>query len=481
MNVPSLTFFGFVFAVAIGYNAFSSLAWRQGVLVIANLLFLASFTTRVSAWIPYGCFLVAGYTSVCIVHKYRQRALFTAVMLLNILLFAWLKKYTFLPERSFLRFAFVVLGLSYVFFRILHLIIDTWQGTLETRIKIIDYFNYTLNFTCIISGPIQRYQEYAETQLRKDRPPLTVPTMAMAIERIIVGVFKVSILGLVLFELHKRAVETLPLGGTHTGFTGSITAATIIGIYPLFLYCNFSGYTDIVIGAAAFYRLKLPENFDRPFSSTNFLEFWSRWHMTLSNWLKMYVYIPLLKALMARVDAPAWQPYLGVFSFFVTFYLIGMWHGQTSSFAFYGVLLGLGVSLNKLYQIFLTNKMGKKSFRKLSENWTYNAVCRGLTFTYFSVSLAWFWSNWMQIRDIWHVLGGFQLAGGVVAVFFCSTVLLASWETMRKWFLAVQVGDTQLLTSRYLRTVFATAELVITVVLLEALSTPAPDIVYKAF
>ena len=129
-------------------------------------------------------------------------------------------------------------------------------------------------------------------------------------------------------------------------------------LYPVYVYFNFSGYMDLVIGVARFLRLELPENFNRPFSSCSFLEFWSRWHMTLSSWMKTYVYTPLLKAMMERFQSPAIEPFLGVFAFFVTFFLVGAWHGQTSEFLFFGVLLGLGISLNKLYQILLAKRSG---------------------------------------------------------------------------------------------------------------------------
>ena len=74
-------------------------------------------------------------------------------------------------------------------------------------------------------------------------------------------------------------------------------------VYPLFLYANFSGYIDIVIALARLMRVRLPENFDRPFSASSFLDFWNRWHITLSKWLKTYVYNPLLVALMRRISS----------------------------------------------------------------------------------------------------------------------------------------------------------------------------------
>jgi D-alanyl-lipoteichoic acid acyltransferase DltB (MBOAT superfamily) len=180
-----------------------------------------------------------------------------------------------------------------------------------------------------------------------------------------------------------------------------VGSGILLGLaYPLYLYFNFSGYTDIVIGVARFLRLTLPGNFDRPFSSTNFLDFWGRWHITLSYWLKTYVYSPLLKTLMQRFPNPRWAAYFGVFSYFVTFFLVGVWHGRTSVFMFFGLLQGFGVSGNKLYQILMTEWLGKKRYKQLCAGIMYRALSRGLTFTFFAFSLVWFWSNWRQMGQI---------------------------------------------------------------------------------
>jgi alginate O-acetyltransferase complex protein AlgI len=95
-------------------------------------------------------------------------------------------------------------------------------------------------------------------------------------------------------------------------------------VYPLFLYANFSGYIDIVISLARLMRVQLPENFDRPFSASSFLDLWNWWHMTLSNWLKAYVYNPLLLALMRRISSLTLQPFLGCLLLFRD--VLSYWH-----------------------------------------------------------------------------------------------------------------------------------------------------------
>jgi D-alanyl-lipoteichoic acid acyltransferase DltB (MBOAT superfamily) len=368
-----------------------------------------------------------------------------------------------------------------VLFRVLHLLIDTRDGVIAEYVDPLTFLNYTLNFTAIISGPIQRYEEYAATQLLAQRPRLDVIDAGVAIERIVIGYFKISVLGFVLQTLQTRALAGLDLMSGQTLSDRTLAAAAIGALYPLYLFCNFSGYTDIVIGVARGFRLVLPENFDRPFEATNFLDFWSRWHMSLSNWLKTYVYGPLVKTLMQRFPHPKLIPYWGVFAFFFTFFLIGAWHGRTSVFMVYGILLGLGVSMNKLYQIVMAQRLGKKGYKALGARAWYRTVSRGLTFTYFSFSLVWFWSNWGQMALILRTLGGQAVLLGWLAIFALATVLLAAYELLRAGVLSIRNKDGPLAASRYVRVMWATTLVVIMVTFLNLLSVPAPEVIYKAF
>ena len=250
------------------------------------------------------------------------------------------EKYTFLPAITFLHLPYVTLGLSYIFFRVLHLVIDAREGSLVQKVGLVSYLNYTLNFTTFVSGPIQRYQDFVEMQEARIPLPLNVICAGEAFGRIVVGFFKVNVLSLLFSSIQSQALGSL---SAQQSFPARVlTGALIAASYPFYLYCNFSGYIDIVIGLARFLRIRLPENFNRPFSSDNFINFWSRWHITLSEWLKTYVYNPLLLKLMRRFPARGLDPFLGVVAFFVTFFLIGVWHGQTPTFIFFGVSAGPG-------------------------------------------------------------------------------------------------------------------------------------------
>ena len=359
------------------------------------------------------------------------------------------------------------------------MIVDAHQEELKDRVTLLAYLNYTLNFTTLVSGPIQRYPEFLEQHLPAVRPPLTIVEMGRGLERIVIGFFKVNVVALVLSVVQGHAIDAL--SGAQPLLARAVTGAVIAATYPVYLYFNFSGYCDIVIGVAAFFRIVLPENFDRPFSTDNFLDFWNHWHITLSKWLKAYVYNPLLLSLMRRFPSPEAVPALGVFAFFVTFFLIGVWHGRTSEFVFYGFLLGAGVSINKLYQIQTSKRLGKKRFKALAGNWFYVAMCRGLNFSFFAFYLLWFWSNWGDIGRMAAKLGRPAEALGWAMIFGGSAVILTAWQVLREGAGRITFDGEAFFLSRYFRTVWDTGLAFVLVAIMTLLSTPAPDIVYKTF
>jgi alginate O-acetyltransferase complex protein AlgI len=479
VTIASFHFLAFAFAVVVLYNLARPRAWRQGVLFAANMCFLATLSSNPKTFLPLVAFLAFGYIGVRLTQNSWWRSAFVPLLFGTILLFVWLKKYTFLPSSFFLQFPYVTVGLSYILFRVFHLIIDTRDGSIRGTISLINYLNYTLNFTTLVSGPIQWYEEFAAMQLANTRPPLTAVIAGNSIERIIIGFFKMTVLSMIFSSIQHWGLGALSSAQPFVIRVG--TGLVIAVAYPIYLYCNFSGYTDIVIGVAGFLRLTLPENFNRPFSSVNFIDFWGRWHITLSNWLKTYVYNPLLKALMARLPSRRVEPFLGVFAFFVTFFLIGVWHGQTSVFVVYGVWLGLGISVNKLYQVLMVRRLGRKGYRTLATGKIYQACARGLTFTWFTFSLFWFWSNWRQMAWMAQSMKSPAIELVWALIFLSATIMLAVHEVIRNWALSFEWNARPLLLSRYVRTAWDTALMTTAVLVLAITNAPAPEVVYKVF
>jgi len=480
MGGASFQFLAFAFIAAIVYNLSSSLLWRRFVLLVANAYFLSTFVSNIQNILPLLGFLALGYVGVRTMQRKAGAWAYAAMLVLVIGVFVWLKKYTFLPSDSFLRFAYVTIGLSYMLFRVLHLMIDAHSDNLPEKIGLISYLNYTLSFMTLVSGPIQRFEEFEQTEAAVVRPPLTVFGVGEGLHRIVVGFFKVSVLSLILFRLHKDMLGVLGPGQSlaHRVLTGAILAVS----YPLYLYFNFSGYMDLVIGIGRFFRFTLPENFDRPFFSDNFVTFWGcRWHITLSNWLRTYVFNPLLLISMRRISSPALEPFLVVPALFITFFLVGIWHGQTSEFLFFGFLQGFGVAINQLYQILLEKQIGRRRYKALCLNGLYISFSRGLTFTWFALTQFWFWSNWAQIRQFASTL---TLPGVILmclAVFLPATVLLSVLDMSWKRALALRWKGSSVALSPYTLTVVDTSLAIVSFAIVVLLHSAAPDIVYKAF
>jgi D-alanyl-lipoteichoic acid acyltransferase DltB (MBOAT superfamily) len=472
--VASWQFLLFAALVAIATRIRPHALWRTAILLLANVAFLATMSSQPSAYIPFALFLAGGYAAILASNRWRSALVLTASIAAVTVSFLWLKKYWFLAPLGFLQYPYLTVGLSYVFFRVLHLVIDAGQNGRPASLGISSYLNYTLNFTCLIAGPIQRYEDFV-----KSVPPLDMAAAGRAIERVVIGFFKVIVVAAILSYVHGKATESLP--AATTALDRLRWAVICVSSYPVYLYFNFSGYVDIVIGVARFIGYELPENFNRPFAALSFMDFWARYHMTLSNWLKDYVYTPFLRVLMTRFPEPSLDPLLGTLAFFVTFFLIGIWHGPTLMFVFYGLLLALGISVNKLYGTAMSQLLGRKRYRGIAAGGLYQACARGLTFTWYAVSMVCFWANAAQaaalLKELW-------LAGSAacfLGLFLAATVALSAWTSIRHMALSVKWNGAPWVDSRYTRTVFATIMAFMCFLTAVVTEGPAPDIVYKAF
>jgi alginate O-acetyltransferase complex protein AlgI len=479
VDTASIHFLIFGLSAALISNFHRSPVWRSTVLMAASIVFMVVLAGKPMALIPLVLFLVLGYACLLFIYRRWSHSL-TASIVVVILAYFWLKKYTILPEFTFISYPYFALGLSYIFFRVLQLLIDS--AAADGAPHIIgpgSYLLYTINFTTFLSGPIQRYEEFARDQFAKEPIPLGPEVIGRQLERIVIGFFKVNVAATLLSMVHDDALAQIQQPASVS--QAAVAVFLLAVAYPFFLFANFSGYIDIVIAIARLMRVRLPENFDRPFSAPSFIEFWNRWHMTLSTWLKTYVFNPLLVALMRRFPSPEIHPFLGVLCFFVTFFLIGIWHGRTSEFILYGVLLGGGVAINKLWQMGMASTLGKSGYRTIAKNPVYVAFARGLTFSWFAFALFWFWADWKQIQLVFSALGVVQWIGVWAAIWLCATAVLALWEYLRTVLLSIKVSGQPVITSSYARMTYASVLAFIALSVTLLVNRAAPVIVYTAF
>ena len=167
MDSASFQFVLFGLAAAILSNFSRSRVWRSLVLFAASIVFLGLLAHDPIVFLPLIGFLLLGYAGLLLIERGWSRSAVWSILAV-ILVYVWLKKYTFLPEGSFLRYPYFTLGLSYIFFRVLHLLIEAGDSREKKHVGVGAYLLYTLNFTTLVSGPIQRYDEFARDQFAEE-------------------------------------------------------------------------------------------------------------------------------------------------------------------------------------------------------------------------------------------------------------------------------------------------------------------------
>ena len=166
--------------------------------------------------------------------------------------------------------------------------------------------------------------------------------------------------------------------------------------------------------------------------------------------------------------------------FFLSPSFFGIWHGQTSEFLMFGFFQGGGVTANKLYQIEMTKRLGKKGYKALTANRYYGICCRGLTFVWFTFTLFWFWSTWGDIANFYAKLG----FGGACFTWLAILLILIGTEVIRltaNTALLLKVGGSPVVLSKYSRSIYLAIVILITSGVILLSSSPIPDIVYKGF
>jgi alginate O-acetyltransferase complex protein AlgI len=234
------------------------------------------------------------------------------------------------------------LGFSYIAFRLIHTLRDRQTGRLPL-VNLREYVTYAVFFPALTAGPIDRLERFTP-QLRQPAPLDLMPGG----QRLLVGLFKKFVLadslGLVaLNPINAGQIET-------TGWTWLVLYA-----FSLQILLDFSGYTDIAIGMALLMGIRLPENFNRPYRRPNLTQFWNHWHMTLTFWFRAYFFNPLARSLRSgQMKLPVWIVIL--VTQVLTMLLIGLWHGITANFAFWGLWHGAGsVRAKPLVRLGLTS------------------------------------------------------------------------------------------------------------------------------
>ncbi len=272
----------------------------------------------------------------------RKKAWTTGAVVTNLAVLGWFKYVGFLSlsGQSILRFlgmgahvplpeVILPVGISFFTFQALSYVIDTGRGKVQP-VSLLDFAVYLSFFPHLVAGPIVRASEFLP-QIRERIGPRV--DLGKAFWLISAGLFKK-----VVIASYLGTYAADPLFGFPHQHAG-VEALFGVYAYAIQIYADFSGYTDIAIGLALLLGIRFPQNFNAPYSASSLQDFWRRWHMTLSRWLRDYLYIPLGGNRRGRR-----RTYINVM---ITMLLGGLWHGAAWTFVAWGALHGGGLVVER--------------------------------------------------------------------------------------------------------------------------------------
>ncbi len=318
-------------------------------------------------------------------------------------------------------------GISFYTFRTISYVVDVYKKKIEPVDDFIEYLFFLSFFPCLVAGPIVRAREFIP-QARENKPA-TRDMIYGGLWLVMLGILKKAVFADYIAQYNNIAF------GNPTGYTGFELLMAVLG-FTMQIYCDFSGYSDMAIGLGSIMGFDLGINFRFPYRSLNVTEFWHRWHITLSTWLRDYVYIPLGGNRKGKVRQ--------YFNLMVTMLLGGLWHGAAWTFVVWGAGHGIALCVHKLCKPWL-DKIASTPFTR-SMSWL-------MTFTLVTFLWIFFRANTFQAAG--QVINGiftdFEWAYLPVfierrvtwcimlaIIFGLHFVPARVWDKMREWFIGTQ-------------------------------------------
>jgi len=382
MLFSSPIFFGFLAVFLVLYATIRP-DWRPALIILASTVFYGYWNVSyvgIPFLIAAMAYVLAIWISEAEPSRRRLRlALAIAIMLTPLVVF---KYANFIARQFGVEGAIVTsalpLGISFVSFTLIAYVVDVYRGDYPCSRSPRDLLAFTLFFPHLIAGPILRPAELMP-QFQG------LPSVA----------WRNLVLGLAIFTvgLFKKLVIADPVGGFVDAVYRSPSTAdqlsSVVAIYgfPVQIYCDFSGYTDMAIGVALMIGVKLPNNFSRPYAAASIIDFWRRWHITLSHWLRDYIYIPLggNRSGQHRQNG----------NMLATMLLGGLWHGANWTFVIWGGLHGVALVVNHA----LRRVGGIPFYGRLPR------VLRAIIFFQF-VALLWVFFRAPDVGAVWKIVSG---------------------------------------------------------------------------
>ena len=350
----------------------------------AELIILILFTTAVSYLAAIG--IERSKSGV------KKKLLLTTTLVTSLGILFFFKYFTFLsdsltdilkafslPVHELTLQLILPVGISFYTFQTLSYVIDVYRGTIKAERHFGYYALFVSFFPQLVAGPIERPDNLIP-QLREKHTP-KIADFSAGISKMLIGFFKKVVVA------DTAAVYVNSVYNDAESATGfGIVIATVLFAFQI--YCDFSGYTDIAIGASRVMGIKLMQNFNRPYTAESIKDFWGRWHISLSSWFRDYLYIPLGGS---RCSIPR-----HMFNLFFVFLVSGLWHGAAWTFVLWGAIHGM-------YQVVgaLTKKPREKLLKKLgiNEHARWLSIARKAT-VFILVTFAWIFFRANSMADM---------------------------------------------------------------------------------
>lgn len=323
--------------------------------------------------------------------KKRKQLLLAFSIIINLGLLIYFKYTNFFLDFSNQFFAthinplniLLPVGISFYTFENLSYTIDVYRGEFPPEKKFINYLVFLSFFPKLVMGPIVRAKDFIP-QLHKPYQ-IQENDFAKGFYLIVSGLFKKLVISDYLTLNLVNYVFDDP--ARHTG----LECLVALFAYAIVIYCDFSGYSDVAIGIAKWMGITIPPNFKSPYQSKSITEFWRRWHISLSSWLKDYLYIFWLKGNRKG----KYRTYVNLF---ITMLLGGLWHGANWTFIIWGGMHGVALAIHKVWM-----EQGKGFIEKYEQSAVYNYMAQ--LFTFLFVCFCWIFfkaANYDAATDMVH-------------------------------------------------------------------------------
>ncbi len=326
MDLVSGSMFAMMLVTAFLYYVVPPKAKPYTILAI-SIAFYASLGWQALLYIVFSTMTtyVAGILLEDKIKKRQMRAITLGIVIaLNVLILVTIKNQIFGKD------ILVPMGISYYTFQVISYSVDIYRKKYTAQRNLAKYFLYTMYFPYLFIGPINRYDDIENT-LYETNKKFSSRQAFYGLARILWGIFKKLVVA------NRIQIIMTTITQDTTTYQGAYALFAML-LYSAQLYCDFSGGIDIVIGFSRILQIHLKENFDVPYCSQNIQEFWRRWHISLSNWFRDYVYIPLGGSRAGKLRTNI--------NVMIVFLLSGLWHG--TGYVLWGFFHGVFLLLGKV-------------------------------------------------------------------------------------------------------------------------------------